>query len=116
MKYEGIKTLKAEKILEDRIDFVYSCDMRYVEQYHEVNVICSKKEIEGIDLDSIARKFHQNHDQLYGYSLEAEGTPVEIDGFVSIKKAKEDYGVLIDPTSYEIDYEETEKIRRRGYL
>ncbi len=34
-----------------------------------------------------------------------------INGFVSIEKAKEDYGVVINPETFEVDYEETEKIR-----
>ncbi len=32
-------------------------------------------------------------------------------GIISIEKAKEDYGVVIDPETYEVDKKETEKIR-----
>lgn len=32
-------------------------------------------------------------------------------GFVSIEKAKEDYGVVIDPLTFQVDEEETRKLR-----
>jgi N-methylhydantoinase B len=32
-------------------------------------------------------------------------------GFVSIEKAKEDYGVVIDPLTYEVNGEETRRLR-----
>ena len=32
-------------------------------------------------------------------------------GFVSVEKAKEDYGVVIDPQTMEVNYEETKKLR-----
>jgi N-methylhydantoinase B len=34
-------------------------------------------------------------------------------GFVSIEKAKEDYGVVIDPLTYQINEEETQKRREQ---
>jgi len=34
-----------------------------------------------------------------------------IDRFVSLKSAEEDYGVIVDPNTYEIDYESTNKLR-----
>jgi len=35
-----------------------------------------------------------------------------LDGFVSLESAKEDYGVIVDPQTYEIDYESTTKLRK----
>ena len=32
-------------------------------------------------------------------------------GFVSIEKAKEDYGIVIDPLTFQVDEEETKRIR-----
>jgi N-methylhydantoinase A len=49
MEGEGTKLLETENISEDRIEPVYSLDMRYVKQYHEVNVVISKKEVENVD-------------------------------------------------------------------
>jgi len=32
-------------------------------------------------------------------------------GYVSVERAREDYGVVIDPETYEIDYQATERLR-----
>jgi len=77
MKQEGIELLKSEKIPENRIEYVYSLDIRYVKQYHEVNVEITDDELEKADFDSIAKKFHYQHNKLYGYSLEDEETLIE---------------------------------------
>lgn len=78
MENEGIGLLKTEHIPKDHIQFIYSIDMRYVKQYHEVNVVVSGKDIHQGDLTSIAKKFHPEHNRLYGYSLEEVGTPIEV--------------------------------------
>jgi len=52
--------------------------MRYVKQYHEVNVDISKEEFESGDTEAISEKFHPEHNRLFGYSLEGEGTPIEL--------------------------------------
>jgi N-methylhydantoinase A len=78
MEKEGTKLLSTENISKERIEAVYSLDMRYIKQYHEVNVVITKEEVEKIDLESIAKKFHPEHNRLFGYSLEEEGTPIEL--------------------------------------
>lgn len=78
MVREGTELLKSEHIPEDKIDYIYSLDLRYVKQYHEVNVEITRDEIEEGNLESIISKFHPEHNRLYGYSLEEEGTPVEL--------------------------------------
>ena len=78
MRKEGVELLTSEGIPEERIEFVYSLDLRYVKQYHEVNVEVSEEVAEKVDLDSMASLFHPQHNKLYGYSLEDEGTPVEL--------------------------------------
>ena len=35
------------------------------------------------------------------------------EGFLSIEKAKEDYGVVIDPLTYQVNEEETQKGREQ---
>ncbi|NOR13794.1 MAG: hydantoinase/oxoprolinase family protein, partial [Candidatus Aminicenantes bacterium] len=57
---------------------IYSLDMRYVKQYHEVNVEITKETLAKGDLASIARSFHPEHNRLFGYSLEEEKTPIEL--------------------------------------
>ena len=78
MEKEGADLLKREHILKNRIQFKYSIDMRYVKQYHEVNVVVSQDEVRRGRMDSIAKKFHPEHNRLYGYSLEELGTPIEV--------------------------------------
>ncbi len=78
MKAEGLSLLKLEDIPGDRVEYVYSLDMRYVKQYHEVNVEVTWEEIERGDFEGMARKFHPHHNKLYGYSLEEKGTPIEL--------------------------------------
>jgi N-methylhydantoinase A len=78
MENEGTKLLASENIPNERIEAVYSLDMRYIKQYHEVNVVITKNEVEKIDLDSIANKFHPEHNRLFGYSLKEEKTPIEL--------------------------------------
>jgi N-methylhydantoinase B/oxoprolinase/acetone carboxylase alpha subunit len=50
----------------------------------------------------------------YGNPLDREPEQVQMDvmeGYVSIKRAKEEYGVVIKPETYEIDVEQTTKVR-----
>lgn len=78
MEEEATELFKSEFIPENSIQHFYSLDMRYIKQYHEVNVGISKKEIEKGDIESIARKFHPEHNRFYGYSLEEQGTRIEL--------------------------------------
>jgi N-methylhydantoinase A len=78
MEREASKLLREEHIPENSIQFIYSLDMRYLKQYHELNVAITKEEVENGDITSIAGKFHPEHSRLYGYSLEEEGTPIEL--------------------------------------
>ena len=78
MEREAINLLTSENIPEDAIQHIYSLDMRYVKQYHEVNVEITKVELERGDINVISDKFHPEHNRLFGYSLEGEGTPIEL--------------------------------------
>ena len=79
MKEQGIKILKEEGINDEkRIEFSYFLDLRYSRQYHEVTVQVTESDIENANWDSIAAKFHPAHNELFGYSLEEEKTPVEL--------------------------------------
>jgi N-methylhydantoinase A len=78
MKAQGIELLISEGIPQDRIAHIFSLDLRYVKQYHEVNVEISSQEIERAGFGSIATRFHKKHNSLFGYSLEEEQTPVEL--------------------------------------
>jgi N-methylhydantoinase A len=78
MEREGAVLVASERIPPDRVEHVYSLDMRYIKQYHEVNVVVTREEIETGDVASIAKRFHPEHDRLFGYSLEEESTPIEL--------------------------------------
>ena len=78
MKREGTQLLVSEGIEKSQIEYRYSLDLRYVKQYHEVEVDVTAEEVETLDVASMAKKFHPAHDALYGYSLEEQGTPIEL--------------------------------------
>ncbi len=78
MRREGVRLLGAEGIPEERVETRYSLDLRYVKQYHEVNVEVSQEEIAGGRLAEMAARFHPEHNRLYGYELSDTGTPVEL--------------------------------------
>ena len=73
-----ILLLKSEGISEDRIKYIYSLDLRYVKQYHEVNIEITRAQIEDAAVEAIANRFHQQRNNLYGYSLKEEATPIEL--------------------------------------
>jgi len=78
MKREATELLTSEHIPKESIQYVYSLDMRYVKQYHEVNVEVTREELEKEDIESVVLKFHPEHNRLYGYSLKEEGTSIEL--------------------------------------
>ncbi|MBI4321857.1 MAG: hydantoinase/oxoprolinase family protein [Chloroflexi bacterium] len=69
---EGTMILISEGIPTERISLECSVDIRYVGQYHEVNVPVTQDEIEAGDVASPTSRFHQLHDQLYGYCVPQE--------------------------------------------
>ena len=75
---EGNKLLIAEGIPQDGIQFKLSLDLRYVKQYHEVNVNISEEEMQSVNFKAIVNRFHRQHEDIYGYSLRDEETPVEL--------------------------------------
>jgi N-methylhydantoinase A len=78
MQAEGQALLSEEGISPERISYHLSLDLRYVRQYHEVGVPISWAEIEAGDTTSVAGRFHEAHDALYGYSLADTNAPVEL--------------------------------------
>jgi N-methylhydantoinase A len=78
MEADGDALLRSEHIPKSRVEKTYSLDMRYVKQYHEVNVPVTREEIRRGGLKAIAARFHPEHNRLFGYSLEEIGTPIEV--------------------------------------
>jgi N-methylhydantoinase B len=59
-------------------------------------------------------QFHSAGGGGYGNPLERDPEAVAADafnGYVSVERAREDYGVVIDPVTFEVDIGETEKAR-----
>ena len=78
MKETGIETLKREGIGEDKIEFYPVLDLRYIGQYHEVQLSVSYDDVVSYNLEKIQNAFHKEHNRLFGYSLEEEGTEIEL--------------------------------------
>jgi N-methylhydantoinase A len=78
MADEGERQLEHEGVPSERRSCEVTLDCRYVRQYHEVSVPVPRAAIASGDAGVIARAFHDEHHRLYGYSLEREGSPVEI--------------------------------------
>ena len=78
MSRDGAGQLAEERIPEDRRRFEVKLDCRYIKQYHEVSFAVARELIVRGDAAGIARAFHDEHNRLYGYSLEQEQSPVEI--------------------------------------
>ena len=78
MRKAGVEMLKSEGFDSRTARFVYSLDLRYVNQYHEVEVEMPMGMVKACDFRAMAEKFHPMHNKLFGYSLEEEGTPVEL--------------------------------------
>lgn len=78
MKVEAINTLVAEGIAEEKIQYIPSLDLRYIGQYHEVQLEVEMEDILNFDLDSIAEAFHNEHMRQFAYSLKEEGTELEV--------------------------------------
>ncbi len=78
MKKTGIETLKKEGIDEEKIDLSPVVDLRYVGQYHEVQLPVSWIDVAAFNLEKIKAEFHREHNRLFGYSLAEEGTEIDV--------------------------------------
>jgi len=78
MMGEGARVLASEHIAADRQQHAVTLDCRYLKQYHEVSFSIPPQAIQDRDASGILRAFHDEHNRLFGYSLEEERTPVEI--------------------------------------
>jgi N-methylhydantoinase A len=74
----GDRILATENIGPERRRHAVTLDCRYLKQYHEVSFPVPLAAIENHDAPAILRAFHDEHNRLFGYSLEQEGTPVEM--------------------------------------
>ncbi len=75
---EARAALSGDGVADDRQQFSARLDCRYARQYHEVSFPVALEAIRDRDGAEIATAFHAEHNRLYGYSLEEQGTPVQI--------------------------------------
>ena len=75
LEHEGQANLTQEGIAADHVRIEASFDMRYVGQFHEVEVPAPAR-LTGDDLHAVEQLFHSTHDGLYGYAL--PGAPLEV--------------------------------------
>jgi N-methylhydantoinase A len=78
MQREGEQVLAEERIAASHRSCSVQFDCRYLKQYHEVSFDVPLQAIERRDTAAIGRSFHAAHNRLYGYTLEAEATPIEL--------------------------------------
>jgi N-methylhydantoinase A len=78
MARAGSDLLSEESIPEDKRRFSAFLDCRYVKQYHEVSFPVALDTLRTGEAGTIAETFHVEHQRMYGYSLEDEGTPIEL--------------------------------------
>jgi N-methylhydantoinase A len=104
MEGEGAQTLANEGIAPGRRKFAYALDLRYLGQYHEVRVEdIPESDIRSLAIETIANRFHTLHDRLYGYSLAAEGTGIQL---VNVRVAA--FGVTDKPVGKRAPRRETD--------
>jgi N-methylhydantoinase A len=75
LEQEGRNNLAQEGIAAERMRIAASLDIRYVGQFHEVEVSAPARLTVEI-LREVEQQFHRSHDALYGYAM--PGTPLEI--------------------------------------
>ncbi|MFU8856704.1 MAG: hydantoinase/oxoprolinase family protein [Deferrisomatales bacterium] len=116
MRREGLELLESEGIPEERVTFQVTADLRYVRQYHEVGVELPWEEAEACDPHAVARRFHPQHDALYGYSLEDKGTPVELINLRLSAVGRTEKPSLVPEPRAGADPSPAFKGKRRAYL
>ncbi|MEE8495340.1 MAG: hydantoinase/oxoprolinase family protein [Xanthomonadales bacterium] len=99
-------TLAEEGISGDRLDVSFSADLRYVGQFHEVEVPAPPAlSMTAADLEDVVDAFHQRHDTLYGYAM--RGTPVEL---INLRVTARGITVKPDLTRRAVAHEPLEKV------
>ncbi len=78
MVEEGARLLAEEKVPDGQRRFEVRLDCRYLKQFHEVSFPVPLDAVRGRDGAAIKAALHAEHNRRYGYSLEEQGTPIEI--------------------------------------
>ncbi|MBI1201256.1 MAG: hydantoinase/oxoprolinase family protein [Rhodopseudomonas sp.] len=76
MEAEGRLVLLKSGARPDQIRFERTADLRYVGQFHEVEVPCPAGEVGAASIDAVVASFHHKHEQTYAFSM--QGRHVEV--------------------------------------
>ena len=80
LKAEADEMLAQDGMEEERRSFRCFAGLRYVGQFHELQVEIARETLRNWDADAVMAQFHAQHEQVYGHA--SAGSPVE---FVSLQ-------------------------------
>lgn len=69
MELEGLTVLVSHGVPQGNISLSRSIDMRYVGQYHEIEVPVSRGALSSNDFNGVIEAFHRNHQALYTFHI-----------------------------------------------
>ncbi len=115
MRSEGTNTLHKEGVSQEDIEYYPIMDLRYSGQYHEVQLPVRWQDIEEFNLLNIENIFHQEHNRLFGYSLE-EGTEIEVINIRLRAIGKTEKPEFKSDSAGSVDIEAAAKGNRQVYL
>jgi N-methylhydantoinase A len=83
LEQEGRRVLGSERMEEEsRLRMEYAADIRYLGQHNEITVGFALPDFLQGGIDFLRNRFHQEHDTLFGYSLQGSDTEIE---FVNLR-------------------------------
>jgi N-methylhydantoinase A len=86
MTQEALTELKVFHVARKDLSVTKSADLRYMGQYHEVEIELPARDIAAKDAEQLAKIFHQKHETLYTFSL--PWVPIEIRVLRLVAKVK----------------------------
>lgn len=69
LRAEAERTLVTEAIAAVDAEYRWALDLKYEGQHHHIGVPVTAADLQSRSLQEILKRFHEIHDQLYGYSL-----------------------------------------------
>ncbi len=79
MKAEGTHALVVDEgVSSEKISYYPILDIRYIGQYHEVQMEVTWEDVMTFNLKNIFELFHKEHNRQFGYSLKEEDTEMEL--------------------------------------
>jgi len=116
MRREGEAVLAEERIGAAHRRYAVQFDCRYLKQYHEVSFDVPWQAIERRNIAAISRSFHAEHNRLYGYTLETEGTPIELINVRLQATGETEQRAQAEEAYHRDDAGHAAKTRRRMYM